>query len=86
MSFRHFIFCDRCNPGAVRVPEHRRGIGHDPREGRRISDGRMWFEGSLQEAVAAGWVISRAGEHLCPRCARMERNTTGAAPWRPSPA
>ncbi len=76
MSDRHFIFCDRCNPGAVRVPEHRRGLGHDPRAGRRITDGRMWSEGSADEARALGWIITTAGEHLCPLCAIM---ASGAA-------
>jgi hypothetical protein len=36
--------------------------------GRRISDGRVWFDGSHEEAQAAGWVATEDGQHVCPAC------------------
>lgn len=67
MARRSFIFCDICNPLAVREVEMRRASGRDGK-GRRISDGRVWFDGSEQEAHAAGWVASEDGRHICPAC------------------
>jgi hypothetical protein len=37
-------------------------------QGRRISDGRAWFEGNIDEAKDAGWFVLDDGRHLCPRC------------------
>lgn len=37
-------------------------------KGRRISDGRMWFDGSEQEARQEGWVATDDGQHICPGC------------------
>lgn len=70
MSRRNFIFCDICNPMGLRSVEMRRSIaGRDPRVGRRISDGRYWFEGEDAEAAKAGWVVVEAsGQHICPVC------------------
>ncbi len=74
MPRRSFIFCDICNPQAVRYVEMRRSIGRDSRIGRRLSDGRNWFEGSDEEAVAAGWVAAEDGKYVCPICSgRMKR-------------
>lgn len=71
MSVRTFVFCDICNAKAVRNLEERRnpnrGGGKDT-HGRRISDGRAWFEGSAKEAVKCGWHIHADGRHICPRC------------------
>lgn len=69
MSIRCFVFCDLCNQQCVRCPEQRRGGGRDPRAGRRVTDGRAWFEGGLETACAEfGWVVARDGRHLCPDC------------------
>lgn len=70
MSQRTFIFCDICNPMGLRSVEMRRSIaGRDPRVGRRISDGRYWFEGGDAEAKQAGWVVvESSGQHVCPVC------------------
>lgn len=69
MVDRKFIFCDICNPQGVRVPEQRRNAKRDAREGRRITDGRMWFDGDIHEAVAShGWRVTADGQHVCPYC------------------
>ena len=69
MSIRTIIFCDICNPQGLRSIEFRRAPRDDKRSGRRISDGRTWYEGSVYEATAsAGWKISKEGEHICPDC------------------
>jgi len=68
MARRSFIFCDICNPLAIRYVEMRRSIGRDARIGRRLSDGRNWFDGSDEEAQLAGWVAAEAGQHICPVC------------------
>jgi hypothetical protein len=69
MSIRTIIFCDICNPQGLRSIEFRRAPRDNERSGRRISDGRSWYEGSIYEATAsAGWVISEEGEHICPDC------------------
>ncbi len=67
MSTRTFIFCDICNPQAIRIVEGRRGTDR-MRDGRRISDGRMWFEGSDEEAADYGWMSTERGQHICPDC------------------
>lgn len=69
MSIRTIIFCDICNPQGLRSIEFRRAPRDDKRSGRRISDGRTWYEGSVYEATAsAGWLINEEGEHICPDC------------------
>lgn len=68
MSRRSFIFCDICNPMAIRDVEMRRTAQRDPRAGRRVSDGRMWFDGDDAEAIRQGWVPTDDGQHICPSC------------------
>ncbi|MDD1622153.1 MAG: hypothetical protein LUQ11_11795 [Methylococcaceae bacterium] len=68
MSIRKFIFCDICNPQGLRSIEFRRSPRGDERTGRRISDGRSWFEGELNMAIKAGWVSTSDGMHICPFC------------------
>jgi hypothetical protein len=68
MARRSFIFCDICNPLAVRYIEMRRAASRDARIGRRVTDGRNWFDGSDEEAALAGWVIADNGQHVCPAC------------------
>lgn len=69
MANRKFIFCDICNPQGVRIPEQRRASKRDVREGRRVTDGRMWFDGKIDEAVANhGWLVTKEGQHVCPYC------------------
>ncbi len=69
MTVKTFVFCDICNTKGIRLLDDRRV---DEREaelgGRRISDGRHWFEGSLNEAINAGWVEDERGRHICGRC------------------
>lgn len=69
MTIRQFVFCDFCNPQGLRSIEVRRGAARDKREGRRISDGRAWFEGDISEAIAvSGWVAADDERHICPDC------------------
>ncbi len=69
MSIRTFIFCDICNPQGLRSIEFRRAPRVNDRGGRRVSDGRAWYEGSIYEAIkSAGWVVGKEGEHICPTC------------------
>ncbi|MBS3954973.1 MAG: hypothetical protein KGZ88_18620 [Methylomicrobium sp.] len=68
MSIRKFIFCDICNPQGLRSIEFRRSTRIDERNGRRISDGRAWFEGDVINAVENGWQITPEGSHICPAC------------------
>ncbi len=50
--------------------EMRRGGDRGSRWGRRITDGRAWFEGDITTAVEIhGWTIASDGAHLCPSCA-----------------
>lgn len=67
MARRSFIFCDICNPLAVREVELRRASGRAGK-GRRLMDGRTWFDGSDKEALDAGWVPTDDGQHICPAC------------------
>lgn len=77
MSIRTFIFCDICNPQGLRSIEFRRSPRESGREGRRILDGRNWYEGTIYEATtSAGWIISEQGEHICPGCKVMHTNNT----------
>lgn len=36
-------------------------------DGRRVTDGRSWFEGPLDEALEGDWLFED-GEHIFPRC------------------
>lgn len=65
---RHIIFCDRCNTQGIRYIEQNRSIQRSDIGGRRISDGRAWFEGSLDEALKNGWTQPEKDLHICPRC------------------
>ena len=70
MSIRAFVFCDLCNPMAIRhVEERRRSRWDAPSMGRRISDGRAWFDGSEDDARQAGWQ-AEGERHICPHCQR----------------
>ncbi len=68
MSIKTFIFCDICNPQGIRTIEFRRAPRKDNRNGRRICDGRFWFDGSLTTALKNGWHLDSLGRHLCPYC------------------
>ena len=68
MARRSFIFCDICNPLAIRYIEMRRAPNRDFRIVRRVSDGRKWFDGTDDEAQLAGWVAADDGQHVCPAC------------------
>lgn len=68
MARRSFIFCDICNPLAIRYIEMRRAGTRNSRIGRRLSDGRNWFDGTEEEATLAGWVATNDGQHVCPAC------------------
>ena len=68
MSIRTFIFCDICNPQALRSIEFRRSPREEERNGRRISDGRNWFEGMWPEAMKSGWNSTPKNQHICPAC------------------
>jgi len=73
MTIRTFIFCDICNPQCVRSIEFRRAPRDGERSGRRISDGRAWFEGSVNLAVSQGWLITE-NSHICPACRTLHRS------------
>lgn len=62
MSIRTFIFCDACNPQAIRT------INDTDSYGRRTCDERSWFEGHVSEAGKIGWVITHDGYNVCPKC------------------
>jgi len=68
MSIRSFIFCDICNPQGLRSIEFRRSPREGDREGRRLSDGRAWFDGDLSAALNSGWKYTKDGQHICPTC------------------
>ncbi len=71
MTIRTFIFCDICNPQALRSVEFRRSPRENERNGRRLSDGRAWFDGELSQAVYNGWSIDNEGQHICPTCQKI---------------
>jgi hypothetical protein len=73
MSIRVFIFCDHCNTHAIRSIEFRRAANRDKRVGRRIIDGRAWFDGDVVEAVKAGWKEIDNARHICPTCQNPEK-------------
>lgn len=62
MSIRTFIFCDGCNPQGVR------NVYENSQYDRRNSDGRSWYEGTLEDAVKLGWEVSSDNTTLCPHC------------------
>ncbi len=64
---RVIIFCDVCNPQGIRYIEQNRSTQRGDEGGRRITDGRSWFEGPLDEAFKLHW-LQEDGEHVCPRC------------------
>ncbi|MFW5442937.1 MAG: hypothetical protein ACKE51_01345 [Methylococcaceae bacterium] len=68
MTIRNFIFCDICNPQALRSVEFRRSPRGNKRNGRRLSDGRAWFDGDISLALENGWSINNQGQHICPAC------------------
>jgi len=65
---RVIIFCDVCNPQGIRYIEQTRSTQRGDTDGRRVTDGRAWFEGALDSAIENGWLHDN-GNHLCPRCA-----------------
>jgi len=92
MSVRTFIFCDKCNPQGIRTLNHRSSMTDrrktEPRhndnirrqyDGRRNTDGRAWFEGSLEAGIEVGWMINELGNLLCPRCKGEEGLTNTKA-------
>ncbi len=73
MSVRTFMFCDICNPQGIRCPEQRRTSNRDGTGGRRVTDGRSWFEGDADTAILEyGWQGTAGGLHVCPHCAERE--------------
>lgn len=64
---RVIIFCDICNSQGIRYIEQKRSTQRGDIAGRRVTDGRSWFEGSLESALAEGWHHEN-GVHTCPRC------------------
>lgn len=84
MAIRKFVFCDICNQKGIRLVEERRGLERF-REGRRIVDGRAWFEGNLDEAKKAGWDISQK-KHTCPDCQKRVETGKPAKVSIPNPS
>ena len=74
MTMKTFIFCDVCNARGVRLRDERRCEERrcEEREtelgGRRSTDGRHWIEGSVKDALTAGWTQDARGRHICERC------------------
>lgn len=64
---RVILFCDICNTQGIRYIEQQRNSERGDSGGRRITDGRAWYEGSLVEAEQVGWLISEH-QHICPHC------------------
>ena len=71
---RVIIFCDICNPQGIRYIEQKRSTQRGDSDGRRVTDGRSWFEGSLEDALNEGW-LHEDGNHSCPRCMERHRNS-----------
>ena len=68
MAVRTFVFCDICNPMAIRILDRRAGTERQ-RSGRRITDGRSWYEGYTSDAIDGhGWNRTNEGRHVCPDC------------------
>jgi len=69
MSARTFVFCDLCNPDALRNVEQRRGPERGDYDGRRFTDGRAWIESDVETAMQEhGWILTTGGAHICSRC------------------
>jgi hypothetical protein len=64
---RVIIFCDICNQQGVRYIEQQRSTHRGDDGGRRVTDGRSWYEGTFAEAEQLGWEVE-ADLHTCPRC------------------
>ncbi|MFT4993383.1 MAG: hypothetical protein ACI965_000402 [Paraglaciecola sp.] len=64
---RTFIFCDRCNLQGLRYIEQNRSSQRGDEGGRRVTDGRSWYGGSVQEALEVGWMCDD-DQHICPPC------------------
>lgn len=62
MSVRTFVFCDGCNPQAIR------NVDDNAHDYRRNSDERSWYEGTLEEAMKLGWEMTKQGDILCSHC------------------
>ncbi|MEE9327088.1 MAG: hypothetical protein V3U71_07305 [Cocleimonas sp.] len=75
MSIRTFIFCDICNPQGIRTIEFRRSPREGNRNGRRLCDGRFWFEGNLSAAIESGWIDIPEGQHICPNCKKSHNDS-----------
>ena len=79
MAIRTFMFCDFCNPGGTRCIEQRRDSHRGNRTGRRISDSRVWFEGSIEAAASDhGWLVD-GNVHICPDCRKRQSDQHVAA-------
>ncbi|MBF0470358.1 MAG: hypothetical protein HQL48_03185 [Gammaproteobacteria bacterium] len=69
MAIRSFLFCDICNPDAIRVPDYRRNEKRNSRSGRRFTDGRKWVEASREVAATEhGWFYDSNQRDICPAC------------------
>lgn len=80
MSTRTFLFCDVCNPQGVRTVEQRRKLRRGD-TGKRITDGRAWYEGDAKRAVALhGWKVIGLDMHACPRCVAYGKTTKYSFP------
>jgi len=75
MSIRTFIFCDICNPQALRHIEFRRSPREKERNGRRLCDGRAWFDGDLSNALEQEWSTNTDGQHICPNCKKYNHSS-----------
>ena len=71
---RVIIFCDICNPQGIRYIEQNRSTQRGDHGGRRVTDGRSWFEGALDDALQLDW-SHEDGVHVCPRCRNRQNNT-----------
>lgn len=69
MGLRSFLFCDVCNPLAIRIPEQRRDNKKGRSHGRRWTDGRAWIEHDAGTAMEEfDWRQTDEGLHVCPQC------------------
>jgi hypothetical protein len=64
---RVIVFCDICNPQRIRYIEQQRNSERGDEGGRRITDGRSWYEGSLTEAEQIVWIMD-GDKHFFPKC------------------
>lgn len=55
--------CQQLNPDEKRENQERRAF-----DGRRISDGRSWYEGSIESSIEHGWLIDENDFVICPKC------------------